>query len=169
MIMAQEVTNFARFYGILKKSYSFATRELGEEFKQGVVSQFTDGRTTSLREMTRKEYDEMCDKLEGFTVKLVRIAQDELRQQRSVCLRLMQKIGIDTTDWARINDFCRHPRIAGKPFARITAQGLEELAVKLRSIRRKGGLRERKREETVTVKPSAAVTYMMIDANAPIN
>ena len=50
--MAQEVTNFARFYGILKKSYSFATKELGEVFKEEVVSQFSGGRTTSLREMT---------------------------------------------------------------------------------------------------------------------
>ena len=33
--MAQEVTNFARFYGILKKSYKFATKELGDEFKEG--------------------------------------------------------------------------------------------------------------------------------------
>lgn len=103
--MAQEITNFARFYGILKKSYKFATKELGDEFKEGVVSQFTNGRTTSLREMTRKEYDMMCDKLEGFTAKLIRTAKDEQRKHRSRCLRLMQKLGIDTTDWTRINAF----------------------------------------------------------------
>ena len=62
--MAQEVTNFARFYGILKKNYEFATKELGDEFKEGLVSQFTNGRTTSLRDMTRKEYDRMCVELE---------------------------------------------------------------------------------------------------------
>ncbi len=74
--MEQQVTNYARFYGIVNKHYKFATKELGEEFKEGVVSQFTDGRTTSLREMTRKEYDTMCDKLEGATARLLRTAKD---------------------------------------------------------------------------------------------
>lgn len=92
--MIQEVTNFARFYGILKASYKFATKELGDEFKEGVVSQFTNGRTTSLREMTRREYDTMCDKLEGATAHLLRTVKDEQRRQRSKCLRLMQKVGI---------------------------------------------------------------------------
>ena len=139
--MAQEVTNFARFYGILKKSYKFATKELGDEFKEGVVSQFTNGRTTSLREMTRKEYDMMCDKLEGVTAKLIRTAKDVQRKHRSQCLRLMQKLGIDTTDWVRVNAFCEDPRIAGKVFRRLSNEELDQLAVKLRTIERKGGLR----------------------------
>lgn len=139
--MAQEVTNFARFYGILKKNYEFATKELGDEFKEGVVSQFTNGRTTSLREMTRKEYDMMCDKLEGVTAKLIRTAKDEQRKHRSQCLRLMQKLGIDTTDWVRVNAFCEDPRIAGKVFRRLSNEELDQLAVKLRTIERKGGLR----------------------------
>lgn len=139
--MAQEVTNFARFYGILKKSYKFATKELGDEFKEGVVSQFTNGRTTSLRDMTRKEYDMMCDKLEGVTAKLIRTAKDVQRKHRSQCLRLMQKLGIDTTDWVRVNAFCEDPRIAGKVFRRLSNEELDQLAVKLRTIERKGGLR----------------------------
>lgn len=139
--MAQEVTNFARFYGILKKNYEFATKELGDEFKEGVVSQFTNGRTTSLREMTRKEYDMMCDKLEGVTAKLIRTAKDEQRKHRSQCLRLMQKLGINTTDWVRVNAFCEDPRIAGKVFRRLSNEELDQLAVKLRTIERKGGLR----------------------------
>ena len=111
--MAQEVTNFARFYGILKKNYEFATKELGDEFKEGLVSQFTNGRTTSLRDMTRKEYDRMCVELEVQTRQLLRAVKDEQRKHRSQCLRLMQKLGIDTTDWVRVNAFCEDPRIAG--------------------------------------------------------
>lgn len=84
----------------------------------------------------------------------------ELRYRRSVCLNLMQKLGIDTADWARINDFCRHPRIAGKPFARITTEELEQLAVKLRGIQRKGGLKPKKAAETVS-RPE--VGYMLVD------
>ena len=82
--------------------------------------------------MTRKEYEECCNALEKISGR-----KDELKKKRSVCLKLMQQLGIDTTDWARINDFCMNPRIEGKPFARISPDGLEALAVKLRSIRRK--------------------------------
>lgn len=157
--MIQEVTNFARFYGILKASYKFATKELGDEFKEGVVSQFTNGRTTSLREMTRREYDTMCDKLEGATAHLLRTVKDEQRRQRSKCLRLMQKVGIDTTDWIRINAFCEDQRIAGKVFARLTNEELEQLSVKLRSIQRKGGLKPKK-QPTPQAQPH--VEYMMV-------
>lgn len=139
--MAQEVTNFARFYGILKKNYEFATKELGDEFKEGLVSQFTNGRTTSLRDMTRKEYDRMCVELEVQTNQLLRAVKDEQRKHRSLCLRLMQKLGIDTTDWVRVNAFCEDPRIAGKVFRRLSNEELDQLSVKLRTIERKGGLR----------------------------
>lgn len=54
----------------------------------------------------------------------------------------MQELGIDTKDWNRINEFCRHPRIAGKDFALITISELEQLSVKLRAIKRKGGLKQ---------------------------
>lgn len=146
-------------YGILKKSYKFATKELGDEFKEGVVSQFTNGRTTSLREMTRKEYDLMCDKLEGATAKLIRTAKDEQRRHRSWCLRLMQMLGIDTTDWTRINAFCQDQRIAGKVFSKLSNEELEQLSVKLRSIQRKGGLKPKK-EPTPPAQPQ--VEYMML-------
>lgn len=86
----------------------------------------------------------MCDKLEGVTAKLIRTAKDVQRQHRSRCLRLMQKLGIDTTDWERINAFCRDKRIAGKVFAELSNEELEQLSVKLRAISRKGGFAQRK-------------------------
>lgn len=161
--MAQEVTNFARFYASFNKLPYNGDRE---DFKKSIVMQYTWNRTDSLREMTSKEYEACCTALEKLTGQdeWRQKLRDELRHRRSTCLKLMQKLGIDTSDWARINDFCRNPRIAGKPFARITSDELEELAVKLRSIQRKGGLKEKKKE---IVKPSAAVTYIMIDTNAP--
>lgn len=144
--MTQEVTNFARFYASFNKLPYDGDRE---EFKKSIVMQYTWNRTDSLREMTSKEYDACCarlEKLSGQGEWLQKLRQ-ELRRQRSVCLKLMQKLGIDTSDWARVNDFCRHPRIAGKPFARITSEELEQLAVKLRSIQRKGGLKPRNEPE----------------------
>lgn len=157
--MVQEVTNFARFYGILKASYKFAGKELGNDFKEGVVSQFTNGRTTSLREMTRKEYDTMCDKLEGATAQLLRTVKEVQRRHRSKCLKLMQRLGIDTTDWTRINAFCEDPRIAGKVFAKLSNDELDQLSVKLRTILRKGGLKPKKEPEPVA---QAQVDYMVV-------
>ena len=92
--MAQEVTNFARFYGILKERFTFASKELGEEFKESLVSQFTNGRTTSLREMSLEEYDEMCDRLDGPTALIRKSIEAEHRRLRSRCLRQMQQLAL---------------------------------------------------------------------------
>lgn len=157
--MAQEVTNFARFYASFNKLPYNGDRE---EFKKSIVLQYTWNRTDSLREMTRKEYGACCSALEKLAGRdeWRQRMRDELRRQRSVCLKLMQKLGVDTSDWACINDFCRHPRIAGKPFARITVEELEQLAVKLRSIQRKGGLKPKKPSEPV---PCPEVGYMLLN------
>ena len=114
--MAQQVTNFGRFYTAIRKLSGIGDRD---DFKRQMVSQFTNGRTDSLREMTRQEYDRCCESLEGQSR-----YKEELRKERSATLKLMQKAGIDTTDWNRINRFCLDPRIAGKEFARITADAV---------------------------------------------
>lgn len=131
--MTQEVTNFARFYAAFARLPHSGDRE---EFRRSIVHQYTWGRTDSLKEMSRKEYQACCAALEALSG-----MHDELRHARSRCLKLMQVIGIDTSDWGRINGFCRDTRIAGKPFARLSPSELEELCTKLRAIHRKGGLK----------------------------
>lgn len=127
--------NYARFYALLKK--------LPGADKETLVYQFTKGRTAHLHLMSDSEYRQMCStmaQVSGYEDRQ-RVLRDTLKRKRSVCLRLMQKIGVDTTDWVRINGFCRDPRIAGKDFARISIDELEALSMKLRSIERKGGLK----------------------------
>jgi hypothetical protein len=63
----------------------------------------------------------------------------------------MQQMGIDTTDWARINDFCRHPRIAGREFSKLNISGLDKLQKKLRAIQKRGGLKRRTGDQAKTV------------------
>ena len=46
MNMAQEVTNFARFYALFGKVPYYGDRE---EFKRSIVRQYTRNRTESLR------------------------------------------------------------------------------------------------------------------------
>ena len=122
--------NYHRFYALFRRLYG-----CDEELKATLVSNFTDGRTTHLSEMTKREYDALCNSLDERSGWRVR-----LKRYRSVCLNLMQHLGIDTTDWARVNDFCRHPRIAGREFSLLGGEDLQQLQAKLRAIQRKGGL-----------------------------
>lgn len=151
--MAQQVTNFGRFYSAFHK---LTIHGEPEESKRQLVLQYTAGRTASLKEMTWKEYTDLCIALEGMNG-----TRDELKRRRSIVLKLMQELDVDTTDWAQINDFCRHPRIAGKPFGQLSIDELAELAIKLRTIKRKGWQR-RKYESGQT--PEAAkqqMTYLI--------
>lgn len=132
--MKQEVTSFGRFYKALEGLKCYGSRD---ELKRMLVWQYTGGRTTSLREMTYPEYQTLCSAMEGQDR-----GREELRRQRSVTLRLMQQMGIDTTDWSRVNDFCRNPKISGKAFAAHSTEELEALAAKLRKIQRTGWQRK---------------------------
>ena len=128
--MANE-RNYARFYTLLKK--------MPGADKETLVEQYTNGRTTHLRETTQQEYNKMCRDMEqvaGYDERMSDIRR-ELRRKRSVCLKLMQQLDIDTTDWNRVNAFCEDARIAGKAFRHISIDELEALAVKLRAIKRK--------------------------------
>lgn len=127
--------NYARFYVLLNRLPT-ADRD---ELKAELVSQFTEGRTESLREMSDKEYDAMCDELQRqeSNRKARDTYREELRRRRSAVLHLMQKQGIDTTDWNRVDAYCLNPRISGKEFRRLTVDELETVAIKLRMIQRK--------------------------------
>lgn len=99
--MKQQVTNFGRFYSAFHK---LTIHGEPDEAKRQFVLQYTAGRTDSLKEMTRKEYTDLCIAIEGMNG-----TRDELKRRRSIALKLMQELEVDTTDWAQINDFCRHP------------------------------------------------------------
>lgn len=59
---------------------------------------------------------------------------DEIKRRRSAALKRMQKIGIDTTNWANVDNFCLNPRIAGKRFARLSMEELAALIPKLENM-----------------------------------
>lgn len=117
-----------------------------EETRRQLVLQYTGGRTDSLREMTMKEYGELCSGVErmGGT-------RDELRYRRSAALKLMQELGVDTTDWGRINGFCQQARIAGKPFAKLGIEELKDLATRLRVVKKKGWERREPGRQPVVI------------------
>lgn len=162
--MAQQVTNFARFYASFNRLPCTGDRE---ELKRTIVRQYTWNRTDSLRQMTIREYEDCCQALERLTGQAFDTIRQELRRRRSLCLKLMQQMGVDTTDWERVNELCRHPRLIGKNFRELDTEELDALAVKLRVIKKKGGLKPHK-ETTQERQPGNTVCYV-IRPDAPKN
>ena len=126
--------------------------------KESMVLQFTDGRTTHLREMYQDEYDEMCDTIEHGPDRSQRSAEaDRLRRLRSSVLLRIGRLGINTIDnWDGIDAFCMSPKIAGKEFRKLSAEELETLRKKLESIIRKGGLKARQEDQPAASADEAA-------------
>lgn len=148
--MKQQVSNFGRFYTAIREMNPIGDRD---EVKRSLVLQYTDGRTESLREMTRAEYDRCCADLERGTG-----GREKLRKERSATLHLMQRMGVDTSDWERVNALCRDPRIAGKEFRRIADDEHPGLRAKLRAIGRKGGLRGQPGRQELPQPPAGTMT-----------
>ena len=95
--------NYAVFYSLLNR---LPTSDR-DALKESVVAQYTDGRTTSLRDMTLKEYSAA---IAGMRKLVPPTHQEELRkilrQKRSAVLHQMQLLGINTADWDKVNAFC---------------------------------------------------------------
>lgn len=123
--------NYAHFYGLLKR--------LPGADKETLVEQFTGGRTVHLHLMAEAEYDAMCRQMEQIARydERRRRQYDILRKARSGALHQMQLYGIDTTDWSRVDAFCKDKRIAGKRFRELDTEELNALNTKLRIINRK--------------------------------
>lgn len=129
--MIDQSRNYARFYALM--------RHMPNADKETLVSQYSNGRTTHLREMSDWEYRAMCEGME-------RVAGDHerrealrraLKSKRSAALHQMQLLGINTADWQGVDAFCRNKRIAGKNFRELSGEELEALINKVRIIIRK--------------------------------
>lgn len=137
-------TSYARFW----MSWNRLPHVDEEAEKAALVMSFTDGRTDSLREMTVSEYDSLCQSLEERTG-VRKQYLDELRRLRSICLHLMQELGIDTSKWHFVDAFTLSPRICGRHFSNLRPDELKVLEKKLRAIARRGGLRQREPPQPV--------------------
>lgn len=121
--------NYRRFYALFRQLDIRGDRE---DCRKQLILQYTCGRTDSLREMADKEYEALC----GALRKLIG-DREELRKKRSICLKLMQELGVETYRWEDVDRYCSQPRIAGKRFAWLSIDELTALARKLRAIKSK--------------------------------
>ena len=144
--------NYRHFYALLTR--------MPNADKQTLVYQYTKGRTDHLSQMHPDEYRVMLRDMK-------RVVDDdeasrELKKRRSSVLKLMQQLGVDTTKWPCVDAFCLHPRIMGKRFCRISVDELEALTVKLRAIKRKGGLNHDEQGTVVGPHETLKVKYNFI-------
>lgn len=83
-----------------------------------------------------------------------------IKGYRSKVLHWLQVIGIDTTDWDRVDAYCLDSRIAGKVFRKLTIPELEALVPKLKAIARKA------KEKPAPVKKEKPVPVPQSDQEA---
>lgn len=128
------IDNYAAFYSLLNR---MPTSDR-EGLKQNIVLQYTEGRTSSLRDMTPEEYSAAVTGMRKLVLPTDRERFImERKKKRSAVLHQMQLLGVDTANWERVNSFCRDSRIAGKEFRELDCGELDALLVKIRTIRRK--------------------------------
>lgn len=92
--MKNKPTSYARFYALLRQMQGDR-----EQIKETLILQFTKGRTTSLREMQKDEYEAMCRAMEA-EIEHPGLSTEEFRREqkrlRSAVLHRMQRLGVDT-------------------------------------------------------------------------
>ena len=125
--------SYSRFWTLLAKMPCSDRDGL----KLQLVSSFTNGRTDSLREMTLSEYNSMIREMEKQTGSSRPVSYEVLKKKRSAVLHQMQLMGIDTANWAAVDNFCLGVRIAGKKFRELSADDLDAVLLRIRSIRQK--------------------------------
>lgn len=137
-------TNYARFYSLLKQMPGSGTMDT-TSLKEDLVWQFTNLRTQSLKEMRESEYNNMCahmqqvvDKHNAKMKKPLSEQERALKAARSAVLTRLQKMGIDTTDFGKVDQFCMINKIAGKLFRHLTLDELKDLIPKLEAMMAKG-------------------------------
>ena len=135
--------NYALFYALLQKVPATISKE---DLKISLCLQFSNNRTEHISQLTAAEYKQLCTYLD----REVNNTQ-ERRDMRSIALKLMQQLGIDTTCWQRINAFCQDKRICGKPFAALSVEELKKLHLRLRSISHNGGLKTHTTKQNKTI------------------
>lgn len=116
------------FYALLKQMP-------GNISKEELVWQFSGMRTESLRKMKTAEYNAMVVHMAG----IVEQKPDErvVKKLRSAILKRLQKYGVDTTSWARVNKFLVDSRVAGKVLYDMSVDDMQRLIPRLEQILRK--------------------------------
>jgi len=131
--MTTKSRNYSVFWALLGKMPG-----KDGDLKENLVYAISNSRTSSLKELTDKEYTElvrwMANRV-GFENKRKPTTEGE-RELRSVVLKLLDKLGIHAIndDWSAVNSFLLDPKIAGRLLYELDEQDLGILIRKINSI-----------------------------------
>lgn len=116
----------------------YRERGLTDDEKKHMISELTNGRTTSTADLSANEGIYLAGFLSGASTTTVKQKSESIiRLQRSAVLKRLQQIGIDTSNWKAVNSYLSDKRIAGKVLYEMTGDELAALIPKLESIKRK--------------------------------
>lgn len=133
--------NHGRFFGLLK--------QIPYKTKEELVLEYSSNKTASLswfRDVMPRDYERMIADMQRTVDSMKNEKKQQpakkttsaiTKQYRSAILHRLQKHGVDTTQWDKVNKFLEQPRIAGKRLYDMSDQELIELIPKLESILKK--------------------------------
>ena len=127
----------ARFYGLL--------RLLPYTSKNELVWQYSNMLTDSLSEFYERDrngYNRMIADMQKLVNRMDKAPKPtgdnhNLKKLRSAILHRIQKHGVDTTDWNKVNRFMEQPRIAGKRLYDMSEEEMRVFIPKIESILKK--------------------------------
>lgn len=116
----------------------YRERGLTDDEKKHMISELTNGRTTSTADLSTNEGIYLAGFLSGASTSTIKEKSESIiRLQRSAVLKRLQQIGVDTSNWKAVNSYLSDKRIAGKMLYEMTSDELTALIPKLESIKRK--------------------------------
>ncbi len=117
--------------------------------KESMVYDYSEGETTSLSTLYRTKPQVYAQMLKDMQLELERTTA-LTRKLRSKSLLVMQQLGIDTTDWNRVNAFLMDKRISGKLLFQMSNDEITALISKLEVIKRKRAQKQAEVERLTT-------------------
>lgn len=132
----------SRFYGLIA--------QLPHANKEDLIWEYSHTVTTSLSEFYQrmpKDYARMINDLQKMVDSMKERKKPEentaeLKRLRSAILHRLQKHGVDTTDWTKVNAFMSQPRIVGKTLGRMSIEEMKALIPKLENILKKDKVKQ---------------------------
>lgn len=116
----------------------YRKRGMDNDAKKAMLYDLTDGRTNTSKELTYKEALYLMGYLNGSIAEApLSGGERELKSRRSAVLKRIQLLGVNTTSWDNVNEFCLDKRIAGKVFYELNIDELKGLVPKLEAIIKK--------------------------------
>jgi hypothetical protein len=116
---------------LIKQMHAILAKKGLMDIKHDIVSQYG---VESSKDLTIAQLNEIIGNLQKQEVR------PEVRKERSLVLTLLDKLGIKGNKeigWDHVNNFLKHPRIAGKTLYEMNLQELTDTCKKLRMIQSK--------------------------------